>query len=72
MTEQTTTASSKPDPMTVLLDGVRAGGGYKYRERFPQITNQEMPAFVASSEARIRAMARKLTVAEVMLATWAP
>ena len=66
------TAGTKPDMLTVLLDGVRAGGGYKYRDRFPQVSNQDLPAFVASSEAQIRAMARKLAIAEVMLATWAP
>ena len=63
---------TKPDIMTVLLDGVRVGGGYKYRERFPQITNQDLPAFVASSEAQLLAMARKLEIAEIMLHEWAP
>ena len=60
------------DMLAVLLDGVRAGGGYKYRERFPQVTNQDLPAFVANCEAQLRAMARKLAIAEEMLAVWCP
>jgi len=60
------------DPMDVLLDGVRASGGYKYRERFAQISNQDLPAFVTSCEAQLRAMACKLAIAETMLHEWAP
>ena len=69
---RTTESETQPDLMTVLLDGVRAGGGYRYRERFPQVANQDLPAFVAACEAQVRGMARRLAIAEVMLAQWAP
>lgn len=51
----------------MLLLGVKAGGGYKYRERLGRIPNQQLPSFIASCERQLRTMAARLLVAEKML-----